>query len=53
HGFVIVCGSNRFAHSFIFDGKPASIYCLLALPLVINIISIYQKYPYKLKKKSS
>ncbi|RZC52876.1 hypothetical protein C5167_021302, partial [Papaver somniferum] len=38
---------------FIFDGKPPSVYCLLALPLVISSISIYQKYPYKIKKKDA
>ncbi|OUZ99324.1 Nucleotide-sugar transporter [Macleaya cordata] len=32
---------------FIFDGRPPSMYCLLALPLVISSISVYQKYPYK------
>ncbi|KAI3883681.1 hypothetical protein MKX03_016363 [Papaver bracteatum] len=53
-GFVIVSALLVTALlQFIFDGKPPSIYCLLALPLVISSISIYQKYPYKLKKKSS
>ncbi|RZC49315.1 hypothetical protein C5167_017741 [Papaver somniferum] len=51
-GFVIVSALLVTALlQFIFDGKPPSIYCLLALPLVISSISIYQKYPYKLKKK--
>ncbi|URE32547.1 Solute carrier family 35 [Musa troglodytarum] len=36
---------------FIFDGKPPSVYCLAALPLVISSIVIYQKYPYVARKK--
>ncbi|CAI8613510.1 unnamed protein product [Vicia faba] len=28
---------------FIFEGKPSSSYCLVALPLVVSSISIYQK----------
>ncbi|MFQ6633067.1 hypothetical protein Gotur_010265 [Gossypium turneri] len=38
---------------FLFEGKPPSVYCLVALPLVISSISIYQKYPYKVKKKEA
>jgi UDP-sugar transporter A1/2/3 len=36
---------------FIFDGKPPSVYCLVALPLVMASIFIYQKYPYVDRKK--
>ncbi|KAG5382204.1 hypothetical protein IGI04_033674 [Brassica rapa subsp. trilocularis] len=36
---------------FAFEGKPPSSYCLVALPLVISSISLYQKYPYLDKKK--
>ncbi|CAA2933841.1 CMP-sialic acid transporter 5 [Olea europaea subsp. europaea] len=51
-GFVIVSALLVTALlQFIFDGKPPSPYCLVALPMVITSISIYQKYPYKLKKK--
>ncbi|KAL6993147.1 CDC42 binding protein kinase [Sarracenia purpurea var. burkii] len=53
-GFVIVSALLVTAIlQFIFDGKPPSLYCLLALPLVISSISIYQKYPYGVKKKES
>ncbi|XP_052189365.1 UDP-N-acetylglucosamine transporter ROCK1 [Diospyros lotus] len=53
-GFVIVSALLVTALlQFIFDGKPPSLYCLLALPLVITSISIYQKYPYQAKKKVS
>ncbi|KDP46835.1 hypothetical protein JCGZ_24044 [Jatropha curcas] len=53
-GFVIVSALLVTALlQFIFEGKPPSIYCLLALPLVISSISIYQKYPYRVKKKES
>nr|GMC57236.1 CMP-sialic acid transporter 5 [Ipomoea batatas] len=53
-GFVIVSALLVTALlQFIFDGKPPSIYCLMALPLVITSISIYQKYPYRIKKKES
>nr|GMC91288.1 CMP-sialic acid transporter 5 [Ipomoea batatas]GME03808.1 CMP-sialic acid transporter 5 [Ipomoea batatas] len=38
---------------FIFDGKPPSLYCLVALPLVIASITIYQKFPYRVRKKES
>ncbi|GFY80276.1 nucleotide-sugar transporter family protein [Actinidia rufa] len=53
-GFVIVSALLVTASlQFIFDGKPPSLYCLLAFPLVISSISIYQKYPYPVKKKES
>lgn len=53
-GFVIVSALLVTAlFQFIFDGKSPSLYCLLALPLVISSISIYQKYPYRVKKKES
>lgn len=53
-GFVIVSALIVTAMlQFIFEGKPPSIYCLVALPLVVSSISIYQKYPYQLKKKVS
>lgn len=51
-GFVIVSALLVTALlQFVFDGKPPSPYCLAAFPLVITSISIYQKYPYRLKKK--
>ncbi|WCJ31878.1 Nucleotide-sugar transporter family protein [Euphorbia peplus] len=51
-GFVIVSALLVTAMlQFIFEGKPPSLYCLLALPLVVSSISIYQKYPYRVKKK--
>ncbi|XP_017700448.2 UDP-N-acetylglucosamine transporter ROCK1 [Phoenix dactylifera] len=50
-GFVIVSALLVTAMlQFIFDGKPPSLYCLAALPLVISSIFIYQKYPYKKKE---
>ncbi|KAA8546818.1 hypothetical protein F0562_003258 [Nyssa sinensis] len=53
-GFVIVSALLVTALlQFIFDGIPPSLYCLLAFPLVISSISIYQKYPYRVKKKES
>ncbi|GAB4848690.1 CDC42 binding protein kinase [Ancistrocladus abbreviatus] len=53
-GFVIVSALLVTALlQFIFDGKPPSFYCLVALPLVISSISIYQKYPYRIKKKEA
>ncbi|KAK4264912.1 hypothetical protein QN277_026029 [Acacia crassicarpa] len=53
-GFVIVSALLVTALlQFIFEGKPPSICCLMALPLVVTSISIYQKYPYHLKKKVS
>lgn len=53
-GFVIVSALLVTALlQFIFDGKPPSPYCLVALPMVITSISIYQKYPYRVKKKES
>ncbi|KAJ9177601.1 hypothetical protein P3X46_012804 [Hevea brasiliensis] len=53
-GFVIVSALLVTAMlQFIFEGKPPSLYCLLALPLVIISIAIYQKYPYRVKKKES
>ncbi|RAL43964.1 hypothetical protein DM860_014101 [Cuscuta australis] len=51
-GFVMVSALLVTALlQFIFDGKPPSVYCLIALPLVMTSISIYQKYPYRLEKK--
>uniref|UniRef100_M1AAX5 UDP-N-acetylglucosamine transporter n=1 Tax=Solanum tuberosum TaxID=4113 RepID=M1AAX5_SOLTU len=51
-GFVIVSALLVTALlQFIFDGKLPSPYCLVALPLVMISISIYQKYPYRVKKK--
>lgn len=53
-GFVIVSALLVTALlQFIFEGKPPSLYCLVALPLVASSISIYQKYPYQIKKKES
>ncbi|KAE7998085.1 hypothetical protein FH972_002663 [Carpinus fangiana] len=53
-GFVIVSALLVTAVlQFIFEGKPPSLYCLLALPLVVCSISIHQKYPYQVKKKES
>ncbi|CAI8618953.1 unnamed protein product [Vicia faba] len=53
-GFVIVSALLVTALlQFIFEGKPPSLYCLVALPLVVSSISIYQKYPYQIKKKES
>ncbi|KAL3527740.1 hypothetical protein ACH5RR_012396 [Cinchona calisaya] len=53
-GFVIVSALLVTALlQFIFDGKPPSLYCLVALPLVITSISIYQKYPYRAKAKET
>uniref|UniRef100_A0A803PE68 CMP-sialic acid transporter 5 n=1 Tax=Cannabis sativa TaxID=3483 RepID=A0A803PE68_CANSA len=51
-GFVIVSALLVTALlQFIFEGKPPSMYCLVSLPLVVSSISIYQKYPYPIKKK--
>ncbi|OMO56079.1 Nucleotide-sugar transporter [Corchorus capsularis] len=51
-GFVIVSALLVTAMlQFLFEGKPPSIYCLMALPLVISSISIYQKYPYRYSTK--
>ncbi|XAR73384.1 hypothetical protein NMG60_11007336 [Bertholletia excelsa] len=53
-GFVIVSSLLVTALlQFIFDGKPPSWYYLVALPLVISSISIYQKYPYRVMKRES
>ncbi|KAL8199618.1 hypothetical protein R6Q57_013186 [Mikania cordata] len=53
-GFVIVSALLVTALlQFVFDGKPPSLYCLLALPLVMASISMYQKYPYRVKKKEA
>ncbi|KAE8722346.1 CMP-sialic acid transporter 5 [Hibiscus syriacus] len=38
---------------FLLEGEPPSVYCLVELPLVISSISIYQKYPYQVKKKEA
>uniref|UniRef100_A0A0E0G8M5 CMP-sialic acid transporter 5 n=1 Tax=Oryza nivara TaxID=4536 RepID=A0A0E0G8M5_ORYNI len=49
-GFVIVSALLVTALlQFIFDGKPPSLYCLIALPLVMTSIFIYQKYPYAIR----
>ncbi|KAL5212384.1 hypothetical protein ABZP36_023231 [Zizania latifolia] len=51
-GFVIVSALLVTALlQFIFDGKLPSLYCLIALPLVMTSIFIYQKYPYVDRKK--
>ncbi|KAK4353905.1 hypothetical protein RND71_026099 [Anisodus tanguticus] len=51
-GFVIVSALLVTALlQFMFDGKPPSPYCLVALPLVMISISIHQKFPYRVKKK--
>ncbi|KAG2711894.1 hypothetical protein I3843_04G091800 [Carya illinoinensis] len=53
-GFVIVSALVATALlQFVFEGKPPSFFCLVALPLVLCSISIYQKYPYQVKKKES
>ncbi|XP_044469287.1 UDP-N-acetylglucosamine transporter ROCK1-like [Mangifera indica] len=53
-GFVIVSALLVTALlQFIFEGKPPSLYCLIAFPLIVTSISIYQKYPYKAKKKEA
>lgn len=53
-GFVIVSALLVTALlQYIFDGIPPSPFCIVALPLVATSISIYQKYPYRLKKKES
>ncbi|OEL23231.1 CMP-sialic acid transporter 5 [Dichanthelium oligosanthes] len=51
-GFVIVSALLVTALlQLVFDGKPPSHYCLMALPLVMTSIFIYQKYPYADRKK--
>ncbi|KAK4353090.1 hypothetical protein RND71_028608 [Anisodus tanguticus] len=51
-GFVIVSALLVTALlQFMFDGRPPSPYCLVALPLVMISISIYEKYPYCVEKK--
>ncbi|XP_076929517.1 UDP-N-acetylglucosamine transporter ROCK1-like [Bidens hawaiensis] len=53
-GFVIVSALLVTALlQFVLDGKPPSLFCLVALPLVMTSISIYQKYPYRVKKKEA
>ncbi|KAF7839953.1 CMP-sialic acid transporter 5 [Senna tora] len=53
-GFVIVSALLVTALlQFIFEGKPPSLFCLVSLPLVVSSISIYQKYPYRIKKKEA
>ncbi|KAI4317263.1 hypothetical protein L6164_025149 [Bauhinia variegata] len=53
-GFVIVSALLVTAMlQFVFEGKPPSLYCLIALPLVVSSISIYQKFPYQVKKKEA
>ncbi|XP_022962789.1 CMP-sialic acid transporter 5-like [Cucurbita moschata] len=51
-GFVIVSALIVTALlQFIFEGKPPSVYCIVALPLVVSSVSMYQKYPYRVKEK--
>ncbi|VAI57456.1 unnamed protein product [Triticum turgidum subsp. durum] len=51
-GFVIVSALLVTALlQFLFDGKLPSLHCLVALPLVMTSIFIYQKYPYVDRKK--
>lgn len=53
-GFVIVSALLVTALlQFLVDGIPPSLYCLVALPIVMTSISIYQKYPYRIKKKEA
>ncbi|XP_039007974.1 UDP-N-acetylglucosamine transporter ROCK1-like [Hibiscus syriacus] len=53
-GFVIVSALPVTAMlQFLFEGKPPSTFSLMALPLVINSVSIYQKYPYRVKNKEA
>ncbi|KAE8665729.1 CMP-sialic acid transporter 5 [Hibiscus syriacus] len=53
-GFVVVSALLVTAMlQFLFEGKPPTTYSLLALPLVISSVSIYQKYPYRLKNKGA
>ncbi|KAH9316359.1 hypothetical protein KI387_024986, partial [Taxus chinensis] len=53
-GFVIVSALMVTALlQFIFDGIPPSSYVLLALPLVVSSIVIYQRYPYQAKAKTA
>ncbi|GMI67210.1 REPRESSOR OF CYTOKININ DEFICIENCY 1 [Hibiscus trionum] len=53
-GFVVVSALIVTAMlQFLFEGKPPSMYSLVALPLVISSVSIYQKYPYRAKKKEA
>lgn len=51
-GFVIVSALLVTAlFQFAFEGKSPSLYCLVALPIVVSSISLYQKYPYQVKDK--
>ncbi|KAG0471192.1 hypothetical protein HPP92_015738 [Vanilla planifolia] len=51
-GFVIVSALLVTALlQFVFDSKPPSVFCLVALPLVMSSIYVYQKYPYVARKK--
>ncbi|CAL1386227.1 unnamed protein product [Linum trigynum] len=51
-GFVIVSALLVTALlQLVFEGKSPSAYCVVALPLVLTSISVYQKYPYQVKKK--
>ncbi|CAN1140732.1 UDP-N-acetylglucosamine transporter ROCK1 [Linum perenne] len=53
-GFVIVSALLVTALlQFMFEGKSPSLHCVIALPLVVTSISIYQKYPYQVKKKDT
>ncbi|CAI9106292.1 OLC1v1005418C1 [Oldenlandia corymbosa var. corymbosa] len=53
-GFVVVSALLVTAMlQFIFDGKPPSVFCLVALPLVITSILINQKYPRTALKQRS
>ncbi|CAN0899863.1 UDP-N-acetylglucosamine transporter ROCK1 [Linum grandiflorum] len=52
-GFVIVSALLVTAlFQFVFEGKSPSLHCLIALPLVLFSISIYQMYPYQDKEKA-
>eukprot|EP00249_Psilotum_nudum_P017736 c26466_g1_i2 orf=603-1148(+) len=51
-GFVIVSGLLVTALlQFLFDGIPPSLHTLLAMPMVLSSIVIYQHYPYMAKRK--
>ncbi|XP_010484302.1 PREDICTED: CMP-sialic acid transporter 5-like [Camelina sativa] len=51
-GFVIVLALLVSALlQYVFEGKPPSLYCLVALPIVMTSISLYQKYPYTARRR--
>ncbi|KAE8665976.1 CMP-sialic acid transporter 5 [Hibiscus syriacus] len=53
-GFVVVSALLVTAMlQFLFEGKSPTTYSLMALPLVISSVSIYQKYPYRLRNKEA